>query len=145
MKKSKFILLSVITCVILISTGCSQKESKLKCTQTASGVDINFNVSFKGRLIETMDFDYDMDLSKYSDVQIEAIGKQDFCSNVKSSMSQYKNAFTDCKQEITDKHLKVYSVLDVDKIAKNLLDKMSSAEAAKKELEKQGYKCTITK
>ena len=58
-------------------------------------------------------------------------------------MSSYKDAFTDCKQNITDKHLKVSSVLDVDKIAKNILDKMTTPAKTKKELEKEGYKCTV--
>ena len=58
-------------------------------------------------------------------------------------MSEYKDAFTDCKAEIKDKKLNVSSVLDVDKVAKSALGKMKSASAAKKELEAQGYKCTI--
>ena len=142
MRKSKF-LVGTVAAVALLATGCSPKESKLVCTQNTSGVDIEFNVGFKGNVIDTMDFNYDMDLSKYSDSQIEAVGKQDFCTIVKNAMSTYKDAFTDCKQDIADKHLKVNSVLDVDKIAKNMLDKMSSPDATKKELESEGYKCTV--
>ena len=58
-------------------------------------------------------------------------------------MSDYRDAFTDCKQEIKDKKLNVSSTLNVDKVAKNALSKMTSAEKAKKELEGQGFKCTI--
>lgn len=143
MKKSKYVLFGLAASAVLLASGCSAREAKLVCTQTASGVDITFNIGFKGSTIKTMDFGYDMDLSKYSDAQISSVEKQDFCNIVKKSMSEYKDAFTDCQQKVVSKHLKVDSVLDVNKIAKNMLDKMGTPEATKKELEKQGYKCTI--
>lgn len=92
-----------------------------------------------------MDFKYDMDLSKYSDKQIEAIEKQDYCENVKASMTEYKNAFENCSQKVEDKHLLVLSNLNVDKIAESEKDKMGSPEKTKDALEKQGFKCTIEK
>ncbi len=141
----KGILLSLLLAVVVISTGCAKKDVKLVCTQTASGVDVTFNVDFSGKVITNMDFAYDMDLSNYSDVQVEAIGKQDFCSRVKSSMSTFKDAFTDCKQEISSKHLNVKAELDVDKVAKSYLNKITKPESAKAELEKVGYTCTIQK
>ena len=141
--RNKIIGFVGVCAFLLIITGCSTKEAKLVCKQTASGVDITFNVGFKGNTINTMDFDYDMDLSSYSDEQINVLKEQDFCTSVKSAMSSYKDAFTDCKQDISDKHLKVSSVLDVDKIAKNILDKMTTPEKTKKELEKEGYTCTV--
>ena len=141
----KGILLSLLLAVVVISTGCAKKDVKLVCTQTASGVDVTFNVDFSGKVITNMDFAYDMDLSSYSDAQVEAIGKQDFCSRVKSSMSTFKDAFTDCKQEISSKHLNVKAELDVDKVAKSYLNKITKPESAKAELEKVGYTCTIQK
>ena len=143
MKRNRIIGFIGVCIFLLIITGCSMKKSKLVCKQTASGVDITFNVGFKGNTISTMDFDYDMDLSKYTDEQINLLKEQDFCTSVKAAMSSYKDAFTDCKQDITDKHLKVSSVLDVDKVAKNILNKMTTPAKTKKELEKEGYKCTI--
>ena len=142
MKKRGIVLGVAVATLALVTTGCGKKET-LVCTQTASGVDINFNVGFNGKTISSMDFSYDMDLSSYSDSTISYLEKKDWCSTVKSSMSSYKDAFTDCKQEVKNKKLKVSSKLDVDKIAKNVTDKMTSSEEAKKELEKQGYKCTI--
>lgn len=141
----KGILLSLLLAVVVLSTGCAKKDVKLVCTQTASGVDVTFNVDFSGKVITNMDFAYDMDLSNYSDAQVEAIGKQDFCSRVKSSMSTFKDAFTDCKQEISSKHLNVKAELDVDKVAKSYLNKITKPENAKAELEKVGYTCTIQK
>lgn len=141
----KGILLSLLLAVVVLSTGCAKKDVKLVCTQTASGVDVTFNVDFSGKVITNMDFAYDMDLSNYSDAQVEAIGKQDFCSRVKSSMSTFKDAFADCKQEISSKHLNVKAELDVDKVAKSYLNKITKPESAKAELEKVGYTCTIQK
>ena len=145
MKKGKFLLFGSLVAVSLLATGCgNDKESKLVCTQNQSGVDIEFNIGFKGNVVTDMDFNYDMDLSSYNDTQIEAIGKQDFCTSVKESMSEYKDAFTDCDQMIDEsKHLKVNAVLDVDKVAKNALEKMGTPEATKEELEGQGYTCTL--
>jgi len=142
MKGSKLVLTLVVAMATLLLVGCG-KEKKLVCTQTASGVDIEFNVGFKGKVISSMDFNYDMDLSKYSDTQIKAIEKQDFCSLVKKSMSAYKEAFTKCDQKVESKHLKVDAELDVNKVTKSVSEKMTSPEKAKEELEKQGYTCTI--
>lgn len=141
----KGIILSLLLPVVFLATGCTAKQSKLVCTQTTSGVDITFNVEFNGNAIKNMDFAYDMDLSKYSDTQVNAIAKQDFCTRVKSSMATFKDAFTDCKQDVSNKHLNVKSVLDVDKITKSYLSKISKPESAKAELESVGYTCTIQK
>lgn len=138
MKKSKILVAAL---VVLLTTGCG-KETKLVCKQSQSGVDVTFNVGFKGNEVTSMDFKYDMDLSSYSDKQIEAIEEQDFCDIVKSSMSGYEDAFTKCDKKVENKHLLVNSELDVDKVAKDEKDKMGSPKDTKKELEKQGYKCT---
>ena len=140
MKKILYGVLAVL--MVLLLTGCG-KERKLSCTQTNSGIDDTFNVGFKGNIIKEMDFHYNYDLSDRDDKTIEAIKKQDFCATVKESMSDYKNAFTDCKYGLENKVLKVDAVLDVDKVATSAMEKMTSAEKAKEELEKQGYKCTI--
>lgn len=135
------IVVSLIVSVLLLS-GCG-KEQTLRCKANANGVDVGFNVLFKGHVIKNMDISYDMDLSMYSDVQIEAIKKQDFCSVVKKSLSQYESAFENCKQEISNKKLHVTSDLIVDKIANNELEKLSSISKAKEGLEESGYTCTI--
>ena len=142
MKKSSIVLAVTVLAVVFLVTGCGKKET-LTCTQKTSGVDITFNVGFNGSVITSMDFAYDMDLSSYSDTTVKYLEKRDWCSTVKSSMSEYKDAFTDCKSEIKDKKLNVSSTLDVDKVAKSALGKMKTARAAKKELEAQGYSCTI--
>lgn len=144
MKRSKLIIFFIIFSVIII-TGCSTKEAKLICKQTANNVDVEYNVGFKGNIIDTMSFNYVMDLSSYTDLQINAISNSDFCTTVKNSMADYKNAFTNCNQKIEDKHLKVEALLDVDKISKNAIGKMASPEKGKEALEEVGYTCTIEK
>lgn len=141
MKKIGVVAFAVLMTLLL--AGCGNKKQMLVCTQNASGVDVTFNVGFKGNMIETMDFKYDMDLAQYSDAQIEAIGKQDFCTTIKASMSEYKDAFEKCEHNVADKHLNVVAELDVNKIAKNTLDKMGSINSGKEALEAQGYTCTI--
>ncbi len=143
MKKGKYLLFGGLLAVSLLATGCGQKESKLVCTQSQKGVDVVFNVGFKGDRVDSMDFTYNMDLSSYNDTQIDAVGKQDFCELVKSSMSAYKDAFTNCEQKIESKKLIVSSVLDVDKVAGDEKDNMGTPEEAKKELEAEGYTCTL--
>lgn len=126
----------------LCLTGCVSKNTKLVCTQTSSGVDVTFNVDFKGNLLTAMNFAYDMDLSSYSDLQIESIGKQDFCEIVKPSLGTYKDGFENCQQSITNKKLNVNAHLNVDKMSDSVLDRMGTPKATKEELEKQGYTCT---
>ena len=121
MKKRGIVLAVAVVALVAFVTGCGKKET----------------------LVCTMDFAYDMDLSSYSDTTIKYLEKQDWCSTVKSSMSEYKDAFTDCKAEIKDKKLNVASTLNVDKVAKSALGKMKTSRAAKKELEAEGYTCTI--
>ena len=119
------------------------KQKKLVCTQTQSGVDIELTVAFKGNEVSTIDFGYGMDLSKYSDTQIEAIGKQDFCSTIKSIMGSYKDAFGNCKFEITkSKQLSLTASLDPDELGSSGVSKKSTPEQAKKSFESQGYKCS---
>ena len=144
--KKGLLLSSVLVAVLILTTACGG-ESKLKCTTSVSGVDINYNVGFKGNTIDTMDFAYTMDLSDYDDSTISLFENQDFCSEIKAGndMKDYKDAFKDCNKKIEDKKLKVTASFEVNKIAKSLLDKIQSPESAKKELESQNFKCTIEK
>ena len=135
-------LAAVVVLMTLLVSGCG-KTQKLSCVQNPDNIDIEFNIGFKGNTIQTMDFSYNYDISGLTDTLKETIKKQDFCVQVKEAMKDYKEAFTDCKSSIKDDHLIVTSVLDINKIAKNALEKMTSIESAKAELEQQGYACTI--
>ena len=129
---------------LLLSTACGSKTT-VKCTTNSSGIDVNLNIGFDGNKIEKMDLQYFMDLSSYSDSEISLIKNQEFCSGIKTSMSDFKDAITDCKQNIEDKKLTVNANFDVNKIAASTLEKMQSPEDAKKDLESSGYKCEIQK
>ena len=161
----KFFIGALVFVLAIMLTGCSltknaksvkntiekrvktESKAELDCKQqvTESGlaVDIDFNVDFVNNIIKDIDFSYDMDLSSYNDQQVEAVSNTDLCTVVKDAMPTYKDAFTDCKQRVENKHILIESELDIDKIAKNALEKISKPEAAKKDLEEQGYKCTI--
>lgn len=161
----KFFIGALVFVLAIMLTGCSltknaksvkntiekrvktEDKAELDCKQqvTESGlaVDIDFNVDFVNNIIKDIDFTYDMDLSSYNDQQVEAVSNTDLCTVVKDAMPTYKDAFTDCKQRVENKHILIESELDINKIAKNELEKISKPEAAKKDLEEQGYKCTI--
>ena len=138
----KIMMSALFVFALVMITGCgSSKSTKLVCTQSVQGVDVEFNVLFKGNKITKMDFNYNMDLSAYEDSEIDMLASQDFCTIIKGSMEEYEEAFTNCKQEIANKSLKIKSDLDVDKIAKTELEKMESPSKAKEDLEAQGYSC----
>lgn len=139
MKKSIIGTVALGALVTTLVTGCGA-EKKLVCTQSVSGVDVTFNITFSGDKLKAMDLAYDMDLSKYSDSQVEAVGKQDFCSLVKTQMSQYSSAFKNCKQDISNKTLNIKADFDVKELADDN-DLSGGPEAAKKGLESAGYTC----
>ncbi|MBR2248192.1 MAG: hypothetical protein IKG58_01320 [Bacilli bacterium] len=152
MRKYGIIALVVVLSFVMVGCGNGKDKAKKKsnettlvCTQTQSGVDIEFNVGFKGKSVRKIDFNYDMDISSYTDEQIKMFENQDFCKLVKDTMSDYKSAFKDCKQSVKNKHLKLYAVLDVHKLDGDISKKMTTPKKAKEELEKTGYKCKINK
>ena len=136
-------MLIALFAVLLLVSGCAPKESRLECTQNASGVDVGFNVDFKGSVIKDINITYDMDLAKYNDTQIKAIEKQDFCKIVKEAMSDYEKGFNNCTQNVENKKLNVKANIDINKISKSLLDSIQKPDDAKTEIEDQGYKCNL--
>lgn len=137
MKKGLLIL--SIFAMVFVLTGCGNKPSTLTCKQSVSGVEVQLTANFVGKQVKAMGIVYTMDLSKYSDSTIEALGKQDYCSSVQKAISQF--TLTDCHQEIADKQLLVTSGIDMSKIKES--DTIGSPEQTKKELEQQGYTCTL--
>ena len=142
--KKGILVFSVFAFSLLFLTGCNEKAT-LKCTMNTNGVDTYFNVGFNGNKIENMDLKYSMDVSSYSDSQIDILKEQDLCSGLKSDMDEFKDAFANCEQKLEDKKLNITANFDVNKISTSQLSKMQTPEAAKKDLENSGYKCTIEK
>lgn len=137
MKKGLLIL--SIFAMVFVLTGCGNKPSTLTCKQSVSGVEVQLTANFVGKKVKAMGIVYNMDLSKYSDSTIEAIGKKDYCSTVQSAISQF--TLTDCKQSIENKKLVVTSGVDMTKIKES--DTIGSPEQTKVELEQQGYTCEL--
>lgn len=142
--KKGILLFGIAGASLLLLTGCENK-STLKCNMSQSGVDVNFNVGFKGNKIDNMSLQYLMDVSSLSDSEVSALKGQDLCSGLKEDIDEFKEAFTDCKQNLEDKKLSIDATFDVNKIAGDQLSKMQTPEDAKKDLENSGYTCKIEK
>lgn len=135
----KGLIFVVLFAMVIVLTGCGKKASTLTCNMKVSSVDVELQANFTGKKVTAMSMKYDMDVSNYSDNTIETIAKQDYCSTVQKSMSQF--TLVGCAQKVENKHLIVTSGIDMDKIAKS--DLVGSPEETKKELEGQGYTCTL--
>ena len=140
--KKGLLLFSTLLAVVLL-TGCSGSVTRLTCSQTVSGVNVKMLADFKSDELTYLGLQYDMDLSAYSDSQINLLKDQDMCSSVKASMAGYTNAFTNCKQNIENKNLKITADFDLDKLTDGLSRK-TNIEEAKVQLEKQGYSCVTS-
>lgn len=140
--KKNFVLVGVLAVSAILFTGCSAKETNLVCSLDSSGVNVEFDIKFKGDDVESMNLNYDMNLESYSDLQIEAVGAKDFCSVVMNSMKDYKEAFSNCKQEIVNKHLQVKSEFDIEKLSSDVQKGLKSPVKAKEAFEASGYTCT---
>ena len=101
--------------------------------------------NFSDEVLTYLGLKYQMDLSGYSDIQINAIKAQDMCSTVKQSMAAYTDAFTNCKQGIENKNLVITADFDLDKLISGDIKKEAKIEDIKASLEKQNYVCSINK
>jgi len=126
--------------ICLLLVGCSSTK-RVVCNQKVSVIDVDMIMDFKDDVISYMGLKYTMDLSSYSDEQINLIKEQNICDTVKQSMSAYADAFTNCKQNIDNKKLLVTADFDIDKIPGSAEGKKESMDQAIKELEAQGYTC----
>ncbi len=135
----KILSLVLVLGAVLCLAGCGNKPSTLTCTQKVSTVDVELTANFIGKKVTAMDMKYTMDLSKYSDTVVAAIGKQDYCSTVASAMSQF--TLVGCKQTIENKVMVVTSGIDLTNMKSS--DLTGSPAATKSALEAQGYTCTL--
>lgn len=129
---------------LLLLTGCGGK-STLKCNKNESETDVSITASFNDNKIESMNLEYLLNLSNYSDAEINTFNNQDLCSGVKAGMEDFKDTFSDCKQNIENKNIKITANFDINKIKDDKLNMIQTPDNAKKELEKSGYKCKIEK
>jgi len=143
MKKGGILFIIVGTCLFLL-TGCNSKTI-LKCNKSAENFERYFNLSFTGNKINALNLQYTINLSEYSDNQIDALNSQDLCNELKTEVEDFKESLTDCNQKLEDNKLNILANFDVDKISSDQLSKMQTPEDAKKDLEKSGYSCKIEK
>jgi len=154
-KKSLLFLAIVLTFVL---TGCGNDNSNplniednkkvdnkqhLICSQKVQTVDVDMIADFDDDVLTYLGLKYEMDLSSYTDIQIDAIKAQDMCTTVKQTMSSYTNAFTNCKQSIENKNLIITADFDLDKLITGDIKKEAKISDVKSGLESQNYTCTI--
>ena len=120
--------------ITLIITGCSNTQ-KLVCSQKIQNIDVNMTGEFEGDKLLRLELKYIMDLSQYTDVQINDIKSQDMCAIVKASMATYADSFTNCKQKLDKKNL----------IITGDIKKEANVEEFKSGLEKLNYSCVVNK
>lgn len=135
----KILSLVLVMGAVLCLAGCGNKPSTLECSQKVSTVDVTLTTNFVGNKVNSMSMKYSMDLSKYSDTVIAAVGKQNYCDTVARAMSQY--TLVDCQQSIENKTMIVTSGIDISKMSGS--DLTGSPAATKEALEQQGYTCTL--
>ena len=125
-------------------TAVPSNNKRLVCNQKVQTVDVNMIADFDDEALTYLGLKYEMDLSAYSDAQINAIKSQNMCKTVKDSMSNYTDSFTNCKQSVVDKKLLITADFDLDKLVGADISRQTSISLAKAELEKQNYVCTIS-
>ena len=135
----KLVLVSAVITILLL-TGCDKVE-RLVCSQKVQMVDVDMIADWKNDELNYLGLKYTMDLSGYTDTQVEAVNKKDMCEVVKNAMSSYASAFTNCKQNLENKNLVITADFDIDKMPNSAIGRKSTKEEAITQLEKQGYTC----
>ena len=140
----KVMMSLIIVAVCFLAAGCGTKLTKVTCSTTTSGININMNFTYndsKGMYLEKGSMHATLDLSSYTDAQRDAVRQQDLCSTFINNLGSLKPAFTGCKQEVTGKEL----ILTSDVNLKTAQDKnLFKLKMDKKDVEKyfDGYTCT---
>lgn len=140
MKKSLMVFL--IICALFITSGCVKRET-LNCFRSNDNLNIETNIIYADKKADTMSLMYSIDLSKYTDEQIEVISTKDYCNTINEALPQYNGAFINCKQDIKNKKLYVSTGVDINKLSGGPLKSVSTIESAQKDLESSGYTCRV--
>ena len=142
MKKISLFVALIIT---LFLTGCGNttKLQKLTCSQKIKTVSVDMIADFKDDKITYFGLEYDMDLTGISDAEVNLVNQKDMCQVVKTSVSQYTDAFKNCKQVKDNKILKVTADFDLNKIINDNSKEEATIIAFKDKLEKENYSCVI--
>ena len=144
----KFLMLIAIITLTVCLTGCFGKKQDLVCNIDQSSslyglgtLKSEITSHFVGNEIKTMDITMNMEITKsdYADKMIESAKPtfNDVCSN---GLNGIKVSTCDVKKDGNTLSLK--GTIE-EKDIKDRKDKKGDIEATKKDLEKQGYTCTI--
>ena len=147
----KKLLLLVSFCGIIFLSGCSPKDifSKsekghvkyLVCNGTLSSLDTTVKLGYDSSLstVVSAHVQYVMDISKYSQVQKDALKKTNMCSSLDSSK------FENCETTFTDDKMTVNTDMNVEEMRKEeFQNKKVALDTIKKAYEqKMKGKCTI--
>ncbi len=142
MKKVFLSLIVILICIVTV--GCSNKETKVKCSTTSNSIAIDMNFTYldgKKMYAKEASMVATMDLSSYTEKQIEAIQKQDLCASFLKGVGKLEPAFSNCKQEVTSDKLSLTADLDLKKAEDKDLFRL---KGEKKDIEKyfEGYECS---
>ena len=132
----KVLSLVLVIGAVFCLAGCGVKKAVLTCTKKQSNADMTITANFTGNKLTAMNVSYGADYSSYSDTAVKTLENRDFCSLLKSTLSQY--TITECKQSLENKILSVKMGIDVSKERV-----FESPESAKTTMEKQGLTCTL--
>ena len=124
----------------LILTGCGNSK-KLVCSQKVSYVNVDTHMEFKDDILSKMWLEEKLDLTSFSDTQITELENSNICDEVKKSIPQFSEAFTNCKHNISNKTLTVNANIDIDLLYKNSDKKQVKYDEAKSNYESQGFTC----
>lgn len=126
--------------ILFVATGCGKK---LICNSKNDIMDLDITVEYKNKEIKKMILNYNYDLSKYGDNDIEQFKKQDFCSLIETSSDTFAGAIKKCSQSVKSKNLIVNAEIDITKLSSNDITKKSKIEDVKKSFENAGSTCKI--
>ena len=135
----KVVLFGVLV-IALFMTGCSKKK-ELVCSQSMTNVDIKMILGYEDDKLSSMEFREVVNLSTYSDNDIDKLRSQDLCSLAKQSVGQMAEAFINCKQKISGKELILTGEFELEKIPNSEVGINKSMDEAKEYFEQKGLKC----
>lgn len=134
-KKIWLLLILMIFCV----TGC---KNKLECVYSKDPLKIKINANYKNKKQEAVLYEYSMDFSKENDEFIDLVSEQDFCESI-AEESNGLLVLDDCSQRVENKQIIISASINLD-ASKDDSFKQTKSEL-KKDLESQGFTCTLKK
>jgi len=132
MKKSRVLLGFVLISMSLLLQGCFNTKT-LECKEINGNNSAELILKYRNDKLYSMKAYYKMDLSSYSDEQIEEIKKEDTCDEISRSILGI--AAKTCNKNISSKLLTIDIEADISKIKEENLDTVNSITKTKETFE----------